>query len=64
MTYKLSTRKNANLIFTNTLSVKVTFLRVAKNRDNWTFLIPFDFPKKTLEPLLFWEPLTSEGLKL
>ena len=30
------------LIFTDTLSVKVTFQQAVKNNDNWTFLIAFD----------------------
>ena len=60
MIYKLSTRKNMNLIFTNTLSVNVTLQQAVKNRDNWTFLIAFDFPKKTFKTLLFLEPCASE----
>ena len=53
MTCKLSTRKNTDLVFTDTLSVKVTFQRAVKNCVNWAFLIVFDFPRKTLVLFFF-----------
>ena len=37
-----------DLIFTDTLSVKVTFQQAVTDNDNWTFLIAFALLKKAL----------------
>ena len=41
------TNKKTDLIFTDTLSVKVTFQQAVNDNANWTFLITFALPKKT-----------------